>query len=71
MKILDVLAIVVVIPQLFTLNYPIVIICRLLMGFYCAITIGLVPAWIISLAPQQLSGIFGTFSYLSIAAGLL
>lgn len=71
MKVMDVLAIIAVLPQIFTLYFPVVVISRLLMGFYCTITVGLIPSWIISLAPQQLSGIFGTFSYMAIAAGML
>jgi MFS family permease len=70
MKILDFLAIISVLVQMFTLYIPLVIVSRLIMGFYCSITLGLIPSWIISMAPQRLSGLFGTFYYLAIVMGM-
>ncbi len=70
MKYLDFLAIFAVTLQFFTIYFPIVVISRLLMGFYCAITTGLIPSWIISMTPHFASGVFGTFNQLAIALGM-
>jgi SP family facilitated glucose transporter-like MFS transporter 1 len=70
MKILDFVAIIAVLMQTFTLYFPVMLVSRLIMGFYCAITTGLIPSWILSMSPQKYSGIFGTFSYLAIVFGM-
>lgn len=70
MKTLDVIAVIAVLLQVISLSLPVVIISRVLMGFYCAITTGLIPSWILSMSPSFMSGIFGTFSQLAIALGM-
>ena len=70
MKILDCVAIVAITMQVITLYFPVLLVSRLMMGFYCGITTGLIPSWILSMSPQKYSGIFGTFSYLAIVFGM-
>lgn len=70
MKLLDIMAIVAALLQVVTIYYPVVIVSRLIMGFYCAITTGLIPSWILSMSPNKTSGIFGTFNYLAIVFGM-
>ena len=67
---LDLLAIFAVILQVITVYMPVVVLSRLIMGFYCAITTGLIPSWIISMSPSFTSGIFGVFSQIAIALGM-
>lgn len=70
MKILDVLAIFAMLLQVITIYFPVVVFSRLIMGFYCAITTGLIPSWILSMSPTRTSGIFGTFNHLAIVFGM-
>lgn len=70
MKIMDVLAIGAALMQVVSIYFPVVIVSRLLMGVYCAITTALIPSWIISMSPSFTSGIFGTFSQIAIALGM-
>ena len=70
MKILDMVAVLAVVLQLITLYYPVVFVSRLIMGFHCAITAGLIPSWILSMSPQNKTGLFGTFSYLAFVFGM-
>lgn len=70
MKILDIIAIVAVAMQVVSIYFPVVIVSRLLMGFYCAITTGVIPSWILSMSPSFTSGIFGTLSQFAIALGM-
>jgi SP family facilitated glucose transporter-like MFS transporter 1 len=70
MKILDIIAIVAVVMQVVSIYLPVVIVSRLLMGFYCAITTGVIPSWILSMSPSFTSGIFGTLSQFAIALGM-
>lgn len=70
MKIMDYLAIASVCLHLIRLDIEVVCLSRLLMGFYCGITTGLIPSWIISMSPNYTSGIFGTFNQLAITLGM-
>lgn len=70
MKLMDILAIIAALMQVISIYFPVVIVSRLLMGVYCAITTGLIPSWIISMSPSFTSGIFGTFNQVAIALGM-
>lgn len=70
MKMLGGIAILAVLMQVVSIYFPVVLVSRLIMGFYCAITTGLIPSWILSMSPSFTSGIFGTFNQIAIALGM-
>lgn len=70
MKFLDLIAMLAVFLQVISVYLPVVILSRLMMGFYCAITTGVIPSWIISMSPSFASGIFGTFNQVAITLGI-
>ena len=67
---MNILAIIAIIIQLVTFYWPILIISRLLMGFYCGIISGLVPSYIMSISPSFTSGIIGSFHQTLIVLGI-
>jgi hypothetical protein len=67
---MDILAVLSMLLQIITLWTPFLVLSRLLMGFYCAITTGLVPSYTISLSPSFTSGVFGVFNQLAIVTGM-
>jgi len=64
------LAIIAVVMQLMTFYWPVLIVSRYIMGMYCGIISGLVPSYIMSIAPSSNSGIIGSFYQGSIVLGL-
>lgn len=67
---MDLMAVVAIGLQLFSLHTAILGTSRFLMGFYCGITSGVVPSYILSLSPSFTSGILGTYNQVAIALGM-
>jgi hypothetical protein len=67
---MDIIAIIAILMQAITLLTPIVYVSRIFMGFYCAITTGLVPSYTLSLTPSFTTGIFGVFNQIAIVTGM-
>jgi MFS family permease len=70
LRIMDFLAIVAILMQLVTIHTAVLCVSRFLMGLFCGITSGLVPAYIISISPSFTSGILGTFNQVAMAVGM-
>lgn len=70
MKIMDILAAIAIILQLITIHSIMLGISRFLMGIFCGIVSGVVPSYIISLAPSFTSGILGSYNQISLTFGM-
>lgn len=56
--------------QLMSMNVVAVSVSRFLMGIFCGIISGVVPSYILSLAPSFTSGIVGTYNQVAVALGM-
>ena len=70
MILMDVLAIISMGMQMITMWTPVLFLSRFLMGVYCAITLGVVPSFSLSISPKELSGISGSCNQLSLVTGM-
>jgi MFS family permease len=67
---LDYLAIAAIVMQMVSIYTPVLCLSRLLMGIFCGFTTGIVPSYIVSIAPSFASGIIGSYSQMSIVLGM-
>jgi len=65
------MAILAIIIQMISLFTPILCISRLMMGFYCAMAFGIIPKFIVSISPNLISGVLGTFNQISFTLGIV
>jgi MFS transporter, SP family, solute carrier family 2 (facilitated glucose transporter), member 1 len=70
LRMMDLLGALAIALQLISLHTAVLSLSRFLMGFYCGITSGVVPSFIMSLAPRFTSGIVGTFNQMAVALGM-
>lgn len=67
---LDILGVLSIALQAFQIDYWNVYMGRLLLGLYVGIASGIVPSYLISFSPPEISGIVGSFNQLLITIGI-
>jgi MFS family permease len=70
MFILDVFAIISILLQAYSVNILTLYIGRFLLGIYVGISSGIIPVYLVSISPPEVSGIIGSFNQLLITIGI-
>jgi len=70
MIILDILGTLTIILQAYEVNYWSLYIGRFILGIYVGIASGIIPVYLISISPPEVSGIVGSFNQLLITIGI-
>jgi SP family sugar:H+ symporter-like MFS transporter len=70
MIMLDVFGILVILMQSYRIEYWTLYIGRFLLGIYVGISSGIIPVYLISISPPEISGIVGSFNQLLITMGI-
>jgi MFS family permease len=70
MIILDILAVFGLLLQGISFNLWLIYIGRFLVGIYVGVSSGMIPVYLISLSPPEISGITGSFNQLMITVGI-
>lgn len=67
---MDAIAVVAIVMQVVTIHTASLCVSRIMMGFFCGITSGLVPSYIVSMSPSFTSGILGSYNQIAMAIGM-
>lgn len=70
LKYMDAIAVVAIVMQVVTIHTASLCVSRIMMGFFCGITSGLVPSYIVSMSPSFTSGILGSYNQIAMAIGM-
>ena len=70
MIVLDAIGICAILFQASWLEFSNIYIGRFIVGIYCGIATGIIPTYLISISPPEISGIIGSFNQLLITIGI-